>query len=415
MQISEILNQPSEYNLLESDLRIAPFLKKYSDDAETGIATAILGKEFSKIKISAITEALNLFYQSCPTISINDTQNGIIYQQGDVDDPILRLAELKGTLNGSPFGILLYTRRGISGSKGLRLRRSSFDFESDSEDQFINYEAILAYPPKINTRDNRLEFIKILKALENAFYTTHKKHMPKNKIYLLGNEFGEMTLIPHEVNPMKINIGMHYHDDFLDVNIKLIKRLKETPKNNALIFLYGDPGTGKSNYLRYLASKIPDKNFVLITKSQLGVLQSLQTSADAVQLLANSVLILEDSEQLLNDRQSMDASSLTDSLLNLTDGMYLSFLKSHIIITFNTWPEKLDSALLRPGRLFLKYEFKALELEKTKKLLLKRKIDPLEVEAITEGKTLAQIYNWESSKTVTDLKKKKKTSIGFSA
>ena len=48
------------------------------------------------------------------------------------------------------------------------------------------------------------------------------------------------------------------------------------------------------------------------------------------------------------------------NLLNLSDGLLNDMLNLQIICTFNVDLKKLDSALLRPGRLIARKEFKAL-------------------------------------------------------
>ena len=72
------------------------------------------------------------------------------------------------------------------------------------------------------------------------------------------------------------------------------------------------------------------------------------------------VLLIEDAEPLLAKRQEGVRIQGVTNLLNMTDGLLNDMLNLQIICTFNVDLKKLDSALLRPGRLIARKEFKAL-------------------------------------------------------
>jgi hypothetical protein len=72
------------------------------------------------------------------------------------------------------------------------------------------------------------------------------------------------------------------------------------------------------------------------------------------------VLLIEDAEPLLASRSSDTRIQGVTNLLNMTDGLLNDMLKLQIICTFNVELTQLDAALLRPGRLIARKEFKAL-------------------------------------------------------
>jgi ATP-dependent 26S proteasome regulatory subunit len=72
------------------------------------------------------------------------------------------------------------------------------------------------------------------------------------------------------------------------------------------------------------------------------------------------VLLIEDAEPLLASRQSEGRVVGITNLLNMTDGILNDMLKLQIICTFNVKVKELDKALLRPGRLIARKEFKAM-------------------------------------------------------
>jgi len=104
----------------------------------------------------------------------------------------------------------------------------------------------------------------------------------------------------------------------------------------------------------------------------------------------NSIFVIEDAENIIIDRET-EGSSPVSALLNLSDGLLSDCLNIQIICSFNTDLSKVDSALLRKGRLIAQYEFKELETEKAQQLS-----DKLGFQTqISKPMTLTDIYNQE--------------------
>ena len=89
-------------------------------------------------------------------------------------------------------------------------------------------------------------------------------------------------------------------------------------------------------------------------------------------------------------------------LLNLTDGIIGDVLNIKLICTFNTSLSNIDKALLRKGRLSLKYEFKKLAKEKCRKIA--------HDDSINEDMSLADLYNRDEEN---DYSKTNSHKIGF--
>ena len=164
---------------------------------------------------------------------------------------------------------------------------------------------------------------------------------------------------------------------------KLIKHidnfhtLKEFYKQNGIlwktgILLYGPPGTGKTSIIKGLASKY-DKNIAILTPDSLmkeNVEQSLKS------LGANIFLAIEDVDGCSDTHnrektteQSPFKKSNIANLLNVLDG--LNSAEGTIIIATTNHIEKLDPALIRPGRFDLVIEIGYLT-DETYRAYLKR-------------------------------------------
>ena len=133
------------------------------------------------------------------------------------------------------------------------------------------------------------------------------------------------------------------------------------------------------------------------------------TDASFIEMLfenKNSIIVLEDSEKLLRKRTESVSNNQVSPLLNLTDGLLGDSMKLKIICTFNAPLEKIDEAIMRKGRLKVRYLFNKLNKDKTSKLLETLGVHDVEV----KEQTLADIYNYAEK---VDFGEKKSRSVGF--
>lgn len=174
-------------------------------------------------------------------------------------------------------------------------------------------------------------------------------------------------------------------------------------KEPGLYVFTGFPGTGKSYFIRHLASL--NVKTVILQQNQVHLLTEPLFQEFAFSALKDTLLILEDCEKVLEDRNRGGSSSLTSVMLNLTDGILNEALNIKIVVTLNTM-ENIDKALLRAGRLKAFVEFDRLPVDKANSVA--KRIG--NKTTYTEPIELNKIYNIES----TGKEETVKSTIGFS-
>lgn len=208
-------------------------------------------------------------------------------------------------------------------------------------------------------------------------------------------------IVKSKIKSPQINLSENYNDGIDIVYNKLTEFIKS--RNTGICFLRGEPGTGKSYFLRYLMKECPG-NYILVPNS----ISSHLSSPEFLNFMIDnkdSIFILEDCEQVLFNRELNPGNTGVSGILNIADGLMSDVLNIKFICTFNTDINNIDKALLREGRCILNYEFTPLSVEKTEYLLNKL---GKEVENCCEM-TLAEIYNYKE-KVESKTKSKK---VGF--
>lgn len=224
----------------------------------------------------------------------------------------------------------------------------------------------------------------------------------QNKINLLCTDKSTgLFLKEFELGNTELDIDLNYNDDFKRIHKIIVEKL-QTEKDKGIVLLHGQPGTGKTTYLRHLSSLVK-KTLIYIPPDFAHKIADPEFISLMIDY-PNSVLIIEDAENVIRDRMSGDNASVAN-LLNISDGLLSDCLNIQLICTFNTDISKVDTALLRKGRIIAKYEFRELETEKAQLLS-----DMLGYnQYINKPMTLAEIYN----QSELDFMSESKKNVGF--
>jgi len=186
----------------------------------------------------------------------------------------------------------------------------------------------------------------------------------KNRVGLIQMSYGTLNVKFVEYRPYKLEITPFLGEEIATLKKEMLQSFKDETKSG-LYLIHGKPGTGKTSFLKEMLNET-DKQALFIPPSVAGELGN----PNLISLLMDhpsSILIIEDAETVLMKRKA-DNSDAVSSLLNLTDGFPSDILNLNIICTFNTDIGDIDPALLRKGRLRAIREFKALDVEHSRKL-----------------------------------------------
>lgn len=225
----------------------------------------------------------------------------------------------------------------------------------------------------------------------------------KSNINLVKNEMGLDTEdFDLYIPPMELELN--YGSDFLKVHETIVTNLNKN-YGKGIILLHGDPGTGKTSYIKYLTSLIKEKEILFVPPSMAEMISEPNVIPFLMEY-KNSILIIEDAERVISDREGKGSPAGVSNILNLTDGILGDCLGIQILATFNMKREKIDQALLRKGRLIAEHKFEKLNVDGTNKLLkhLNKEI------TVDESMCLADIYNIDIE---LHKSKENKSKIGF--
>jgi len=257
-----------------------------------------------------------------------------------------------------------------------------------------NYKLTIHYPCCVQPPLEDLKPFFIIEDIKNIIFT------------VMRDEHGSIRFEPFEVQiPESYTIEKCYNDDFSKIHNVIVDSLN---KNESGLYLFhGDPGTGKTTYIKYLSSLVK-RDMIYIPTSFVEHLAD-PSFLPALLHKKHSVLVIEDAEKALLARDPSDSSSLVSAILNITDGMMADVFNIAVIATYNSPRQAIDKALLRKGRLKVEYNFGKLKASKAQKIADEDNIKY----QVKDDISLADLYNTDENSSIVSPELLEEKRMGF--
>lgn len=200
---------------------------------------------------------------------------------------------------------------------------------------------------------------------------------------------GETNSTSLEVDDVKVIDDAYYPYITQGIETYIDEYLND---KSSVLILMGPPGTGKTSFVKHLIVSRGLKTSVTFDEK---ILSSDEFFVDWLFNSEESLLVAEDADVMLHSRES-ESNKLISKFLNVSDGIVKPLNKKIIFTTNIGQVNKIDPALIRPGRCFDVIDFRELTLEEANAVAGMNGL-PL----LTENKTysLAQIFNQKPMNT----------------
>lgn len=234
---------------------------------------------------------------------------------------------------------------------------------------------------------------KVINDLIKTTYEEYEKTKEENKeIYVYTNSYDfwnktkslnkslDDIILPDDYK----NKIVHDLDEFLK-GYEKYKKLN-IPYKRGYLF-YGQPGNGKTSLGSAIAGYL-NRNVCYLNLSTILTDNDLQLLFK--NLLDDSILVIEDIDASFDGRKPIGKVTMSN-LLNCLDGVF--YKEGLITIVTTNSIEKLDPALIRPGRIDMQLQLKNPPKEQVEKYLSLYYDDKIKLDKYTPNRSMSDITN----------------------
>jgi energy-coupling factor transporter ATP-binding protein EcfA2 len=186
----------------------------------------------------------------------------------------------------------------------------------------------------------------------------------KNGFYVLTTVRDTYVMRECSLEGTQTDLSKYFNDDIIKADQHIRQQLSSS-RNRGFVFLHGEPGTGKSTYLKHLLGTIDRKSVLMPADAIFG----LHSPALTLFLHKNPdiILVLEDIDDFIMDGNM--GNNFVMNMVNFTDSLLALHTNIRFVCTFSSPLDKIAKQLRRSGRVLASHEFKPLEIEKCNAIL----------------------------------------------
>jgi Ni2+-binding GTPase involved in maturation of urease and hydrogenase len=216
----------------------------------------------------------------------------------------------------------------------------------------------------------------------DAFFDLFGEKNNKCNVYWYYRNRG---MLDYHKFPMRYDLKVYdQHYPFIECGYEqYMKRYMDA--TSSILILLGEPGTGKTSFLKEMIRRY--KLNAVVTYDE-KLMESDDFYIDFTKDEDRDILIIEDADLLLTSRES-DANKAMARLLNMSDGL-VNLVKKKVIFTTNLSEiNKVDEAIIRPGRCFDVMNFRKLNQKEIQTVCHLHNLPMLEAKEAT----LSEVFN----------------------